>query len=208
MADSLAQLGVGEGDGVAILVRNHRGFLDASLAAAKLGADMLYLNTAFAAPQLGEVCEREKPSVVIHDQEFTELIDKAGVEQQRILAWVDDDAGDLDTLEGLIEKGEPKPRKRPGQGGAGGDSHLGHDRHAKGGSPWRRQPERRGRAALPDAAEVRLEDPHRRSALPHLGLGAPEHGDAAGQHQRAHPHVRPRDKPRRPCRTTTASRSW
>ena len=61
LADSLAQLGVGEGDGVAILVRNHRGFLDASLAAAKLGADMLYLNTAFAAPQLGEVCEREKP---------------------------------------------------------------------------------------------------------------------------------------------------
>jgi len=113
LADSLAQLGVGEGDGVAILVRNHRGFIDASLAVAKLGADMLYLNTAFAAPQLGEVCEREKPSVVIHDQEFTELIDKAGVEQQRILAWVDDDAGDLDTLEGLIEKGEPKPRNPP-----------------------------------------------------------------------------------------------
>ena len=113
LADSLAQLGVGEGDGVAILIRNHRGFLDASLAAAKLGADMLYLNTAFAAPQLGEVCEREKPSVVIHDQEFTELIDKAGVEQQRILAWVDDDAGDLDTLEALIEKGDPKPRTAP-----------------------------------------------------------------------------------------------
>jgi acyl-CoA synthetase (AMP-forming)/AMP-acid ligase II len=67
LADSLAGLGVGEGDGVAILVRNHRGFLDASLAAAKLGADMLYLNTAFAAPQLGEVCEREKPTVIVHD---------------------------------------------------------------------------------------------------------------------------------------------
>jgi acyl-CoA synthetase (AMP-forming)/AMP-acid ligase II len=113
LAESLSHLGVGEGDGVAILVRNHRGFLDASLAAAKLGADMLYLNTAFAAPQLGEVCERERPTVVIHDQEFTELIDKAGVKQQRILAWVDDDPGDLPTLEFLIEKGSRRPRRPP-----------------------------------------------------------------------------------------------
>jgi fatty-acyl-CoA synthase len=113
LADSLSQQGVGEGDSVAILVRNHRGFLDASLASAKLGADMLYLNTAFAAPQLGEVCEREKPSVIIHDQEFTGLIDKAKVEQQRILAWVDDEPGDLATLETLIEKGSRKARKAP-----------------------------------------------------------------------------------------------
>ncbi|MEP6814703.1 MAG: AMP-binding protein [Marmoricola sp.] len=113
LAESLSRLGVGEGDGVAILIRNHRGFLDASLAAAKLGADMLYLNTAFAAPQLGEVCEREKPSVIIHDQEFSGLIDKAEVTQQRILAWVDDDPGDLATLESLIDNGSRKARKPP-----------------------------------------------------------------------------------------------
>jgi len=113
LADSLSRLGVGEGDGVAILIRNHRGFLDASLAAAKLGADMLYLNTAFAAPQLGEVCEREKPSLIIHDQEFTGLIDKADVQQQRILAWVDDEPGDLATLESLIDKGSRKTRPAP-----------------------------------------------------------------------------------------------
>ncbi len=113
LADSLSGLGVAEGDSVAILVRNHRGFLDASLAAAKLGADMLYLNTAFAAPQLGEVCEREKPSVIIHDQEFSALIDKAKVEQRRVLAWVDDDPGGLPTLEALIEKGSRKARKAP-----------------------------------------------------------------------------------------------
>ena len=53
LADALAELGVGEGDGVAMLCRNHRGFLDASLAAAKLGADMLYLNTAFAGAPAG-----------------------------------------------------------------------------------------------------------------------------------------------------------
>ena len=31
--------------------------------------------------------------MIIHDEEFTELIDKAGVEQQRVLAWHDGDAG-------------------------------------------------------------------------------------------------------------------
>ena len=56
------------------MCRNHRGFVDASVAVAKLGADILYLNTAFAGPQLVDVLEREQPTVVIHDEEFTDLI--------------------------------------------------------------------------------------------------------------------------------------
>ena len=43
------------------MARNHRGFVEATVAAAKLGADLLYLNTAFAGPQLVDVLEREKP---------------------------------------------------------------------------------------------------------------------------------------------------
>ena len=61
LAHSLADAGVKEGDGVAIMCRNHRGFIDATVAVSKLGADSLYLNTAFAAPQLTEVVKREKP---------------------------------------------------------------------------------------------------------------------------------------------------
>ena len=57
---------------VAVMCRNHRGFVDATVAVAKLGADLLYLNTAFAGPQLVDVLEREEPAVVIHDEEFTE----------------------------------------------------------------------------------------------------------------------------------------
>ena len=53
------------------MARNHRGFVEATVAAAKLGADLIYLNTAFAGPQLVDVLEREKPSVVVHDEEFT-----------------------------------------------------------------------------------------------------------------------------------------
>ena len=48
-------MGIGLGDGVGIMCRNHRGFIEATLAAAKLGASALYLNTMFAGPQLVEV---------------------------------------------------------------------------------------------------------------------------------------------------------
>ena len=60
-----------------LMCRNHRGFVDATIAVAKLGADLLYLNTAFAGPQLVDVLEREEPTVVIHDEEFTDLLAEA-----------------------------------------------------------------------------------------------------------------------------------
>ncbi|MEX0429262.1 AMP-binding protein [Nocardioides sp. DS6] len=107
LARALADLGVGAGDGVAIMCRNHRGFVDATLAAAKLGADALYLNTAFAGPQLVDVIAREKPVVVIHDEEFTGLLDGAAIEH-RILAWTDAAGGvaATPTVEGLIADGD------------------------------------------------------------------------------------------------------
>jgi acyl-CoA synthetase (AMP-forming)/AMP-acid ligase II len=101
LARGLRELGVGEGDSVAVLCRNHRGFVDATVAVAKLGADLLYLNTAFAAPQLGEVCEREKPAALIYDEEFDGLVDKAGIDLPRIHAW-QETPSDLPTLEQLI----------------------------------------------------------------------------------------------------------
>lgn len=100
LARALSERGVGEGDSVAVMCRNHRGFIDASIAIAKLGADILYLNTAFAGPQLVDVLERERPSLVIHDEEFTGLLAGAHVER-RVLAWTDGDAGQ-ETLERLV----------------------------------------------------------------------------------------------------------
>ncbi|HET6562275.1 MAG TPA: AMP-binding protein [Marmoricola sp.] len=110
LADSLRRLGVGPGDGVAILARNHRGFVDASLAAAKLGADLLYLNTAFAAPQLHEVLDRERPALLVHDEEFAELAGDVGDAVRRVVAWSDGGPVDVPTLEELIEKGSADVR--------------------------------------------------------------------------------------------------
>ncbi|PUA78971.1 AMP-binding protein [Nocardioides currus] len=102
LARGLAALGVREGDSVAVMCRNHRGFVDATIAVAKLGADILYLNTAFAGPQLVDVIAREKPAVVIHDEEFGAMLEAADV-PQRVVGWIDsDDQGGLPTLESLI----------------------------------------------------------------------------------------------------------
>ena len=49
-------------------------FIEATLALSKLGANALYMNTAFAAPQLAEVVEREGPVALIYDDEFAGLL--------------------------------------------------------------------------------------------------------------------------------------
>ena len=102
LARALVERGVREGDGVAVMCRNHRGFVDALVATAKCGADILLLNTAFAGPQLVGVLEREGPRVVIHDEEFTGLLAEAAVDT-RLLGWVDGGDPGLETIEELIE---------------------------------------------------------------------------------------------------------
>ena len=63
-----------EGDAVGILCRNHRGFIDITFAAGKLGARILYLNTDFAGPQLEDVCRREDVALLVYDEEYEELV--------------------------------------------------------------------------------------------------------------------------------------
>ena len=105
LAHSLADRGVVEGDGVGIMCRNHRGFIEATVAVSKLGADSLFLNTAFAAPQLAEVTEREKPKALIYDEEFAGLLEEAGKRRKRFIAWHDSDDLPDPTLDELIAAG-------------------------------------------------------------------------------------------------------
>lgn len=101
LACALRARGVREGTGVGILCRNHRGFLDATFGAAKVGARVLYLNTDFAAPQLRDVCEREGVALLIHDEEYSELVRGFGPRHGRLLAWTDGEP-DADTVERLL----------------------------------------------------------------------------------------------------------
>src|SRR3954451_8584783 len=118
LAHALAGEGIGEGDGVAIMCRNHRGFIDATVACSKLGANALYLNTAFAGPQITDVVAREKPVALIYDAEFEELVHDAGVRRKRFIAWHDGDEKPKDPLiEDLIEQGDASDVVPPSEKG-------------------------------------------------------------------------------------------
>ena len=99
------------------MCRNHRGFVDATLALSKLGANALYLNTAFSGPQLAGVMEREEPVALIYDEEFGELLGEAEADEltpKRFVAWTEGGASGDTTLEELIEAGErPAASSRP-----------------------------------------------------------------------------------------------
>ncbi|MDQ1461231.1 MAG: hypothetical protein QOI08_2715 [Actinomycetota bacterium] len=88
IARGLIVRGVRAGDTVAVLCRNHRYIFEITGALAKLGANALYLNTSFAAPQIDTVLHREQATLVVHDAEFASLL--AGRNEPRIFAWTDD----------------------------------------------------------------------------------------------------------------------
>ena len=70
LARGLRSRNVGRGTQLGILCRNHRGFVEASVAAAKAGLVPIYLNTGSAAAQLIEVIERESIGALVGDPEL------------------------------------------------------------------------------------------------------------------------------------------
>jgi len=108
LAHSLRRRGVEPGAGVAILCRNHRGFAEATVAASKLGARVLFLNTAFAPPQLADVVRREDPAVLVYDHGLAEVVEPAVSTCQRVVTWVEEGRRPADpTVDELVEAGDP-----------------------------------------------------------------------------------------------------
>ncbi|MGN7778672.1 acyl-CoA ligase FadD12 [Mycolicibacterium sp. 22603] len=107
LAAGLQHLPSGQPHVIGIMARNHRGFVESLIAANRLGADVLLLNTAFAGPALAEVWQREtagRPSAVIYDDEFTSTVDRAmedSPQTTRVIAWTDSTTA-LFTVEKLI----------------------------------------------------------------------------------------------------------
>ena len=114
LANAWRRRGFTPGDGIAILARNHRGFLLAVFAGAKSGARIILLNTSFAGPQIREVAQREGTDMLIYDDEYGEML--AGVDPPlgRWRSFTEDagDAGAADTLAALIAESSVKPPPR------------------------------------------------------------------------------------------------
>src|SRR3954452_9349843 len=116
LAGALAADGIEAGDGVAIMCRNHRGWIDAVLACSKLGANALFLNTAFSGPQLTDVAKREKPKAIIYDHEFAEVLKDASKRRKRYVAWSEGKSKDP-ALEALIAGGDTSSLGAPAEQG-------------------------------------------------------------------------------------------
>jgi acyl-CoA synthetase (AMP-forming)/AMP-acid ligase II len=142
---------------IAVMCRNHRGFIEALVGSNRIGSDVLLLNTSFAGPALAEVVEREGADTVIYDEEFSAIVDRAlegRPDTTRILAWTDRSDAPL-TVDNLIERhagqrprpserksdiilltsgttGTPKGAKRSAGSGGAGDLKAVLDR-----TPWR-----------------------------------------------------------------------
>jgi acyl-CoA synthetase (AMP-forming)/AMP-acid ligase II len=118
IAHALALDGVRPGDRIAIMCRNHRGWVEAYVAANKLGAHALFLNTAFSGPQLADVAEREDPKALIHDEEFADVLQAAGQGRRRYLAWHDAGGDRADpTLDELRANGDTSDLAPPPEQG-------------------------------------------------------------------------------------------
>jgi acyl-CoA synthetase (AMP-forming)/AMP-acid ligase II len=102
---------------IAVMCRNHRGFIEALVGSNRIGSDVLLLNTSFAGPALAEVIEREGADTVIYDEEFTAIVDRAlegRPDTTRILGWTDRSDAPL-TVDNLIERHagqRPRPSER------------------------------------------------------------------------------------------------
>jgi fatty-acyl-CoA synthase len=103
---------------IGIMCRNHRGFVDALIAANRIGSDILLLNTSFAGPALAEVVAREGADAVIYDEEFTDTVERALAENPdatRIVAWTDNPSKHDATVQKLINSHAGEQPKRANQ---------------------------------------------------------------------------------------------
>ncbi len=114
LANAWRERGLEPGEGVAILTRNHRGFIDAVFAAAKCGSRIILLNTSFAGPQIREVAGREGTDLLVYDDEYADMLGDVELPRGRWRAWTESDRGGGDTIESLIDAGEPKAPPKPG----------------------------------------------------------------------------------------------
>ncbi|WP_216893215.1 AMP-binding protein [Nocardia alni] len=92
---------------VAILCRNHCGFVEAFAAGAQLGCELIFLNTDLPAAQLALILQRHSPDILVHDEEYDSAVTEAGFPGARIHAWQTTET--RDSLDSLARERHPTP---------------------------------------------------------------------------------------------------
>jgi acyl-CoA synthetase (AMP-forming)/AMP-acid ligase II len=121
LAAALQGMASGQPRVIGIMCRNHRGFVEALVAANRIGSDVVLLNTSFAGPAMAEVVNREGVDAAIYDEEFTATVDRALADKPdatRIVAWADGPHDlTLKRLERLIAEHAGQQPQRTGRKG-------------------------------------------------------------------------------------------
>ena len=118
LATALARRGHDRTAVVATLCRDHVELVQAMVAAGKIGARLVLLNTSMSAVQTAEVCRREGVSLLIHDAEFRPVVERLPDDVRTITARTGEvDGRGADTLSGLIEANGGSGLRRPRRSG-------------------------------------------------------------------------------------------
>jgi len=131
--------GIRQDSAIGLLCRNHRGLVEATFAAAKLGAQVVALRTGFGAEQLAGVVQREGVTTIVYDDEFSPTVASLPDHVSRYLAYVDG-AGAAITLDELIAAAPAREVPLPAE--PGGLTFLAGHRDGYRGVPCRIRPGR------------------------------------------------------------------
>lgn len=104
----LTSRGVGPGDRIGLLARNHAGVLEVLAGADQVGADVVLVNAGLAGEQVAAVAAEQGLSHLLHDDEFASLA--AGLEVRTT-----SESALAEALGRLGEVADPAPPARPGR---------------------------------------------------------------------------------------------
>ncbi len=115
LAAAMARLGLGSGDAVGLLARNHVGMVETMVAAGKLGVDVVLLNAGLSARRIEEIVQRHRLEHLFVDTELESLVHYLHSDILRVFTDRGPGPGH-ETIDDLIAQGHSSFRK-PARGG-------------------------------------------------------------------------------------------
>ncbi|GLH94841.1 AMP-binding protein [Phytohabitans aurantiacus] len=101
--------GIGSGDRIGLLCRNHAGMVEAMVAGTLLGADTVLINTGLSSAQLSVVAVEQRLRLLIHDAEFADRVVEVPAQVERI------EESRAEELTAGAPPGELRPPERDGR---------------------------------------------------------------------------------------------
>jgi len=112
LANGMAGLDIRAGDRVMMLCRNHSTMLATMIAASKIGADLVLLNSHLTGPMLIQAVREHRPAALFSDDEFATVAKVVPGDVLRISTWREHGHRGI-TVDQLIKDAEPGRPRRP-----------------------------------------------------------------------------------------------